>query len=314
MKMRTPGLLSKVAVFVAILCAGGACAGSSFAQSQPQSWSDPKTGIVYIHVPAGSFMMGCAGLKGTAGCQPEEIPRHKVTLTRGFWMSRTEVTVGQFRNFVDSTQYVTDAEKAGSSRVFIRDQWVSRQGISWRNPSMEQTVDHPVVCVSWNDAVAFTRWAGARLPTEAEWEYAARAGRQDEVYAWGHGMITPDPDGKHFANLADQSGVKAWHWSALPGYNDGWSETAPVGKYAPNGFGLFDMIGNVWEWCADSRRLYEDQEETDPAGPFFANRKAVRGSAWSTTPPQARISSRAVNPADFNSFNIGFRCVRDRID
>ncbi len=307
MQMRTGSTLALTLFCLALLARG-------VAQPVPQSWTDAKTGLAYINIPAGSFMMGCAGVGGKAGCQPEEVPRHKVKLTRGFWMSRTEVTVAQFAKFVESTHHVTDGEKAGVSRAFERDRWVKKPGLSWRNPEIKQAPDHPVVCVSWNDAMAFCRWAEARLPTEAEWEYAARGGRTDEVYAWGHGMITPNPDGRHFANLAGLAGAKEWHWSVIPGFDDECAETAPVGKYSPNAFGLFDMIGNVWEWCADATRLYEDQEETDPAGPVFAGRKAVRGGAWSTVPPDSRISSRRINVVDFSSINLGFRVARDKID
>ena len=285
---------------------------SAVAQSTPKTWNDPKTGLVYVYIPAGSFLMGCASDQGS-GCKQDEIPRHKVTLSRGFWISRTEVSVGQFQKFVEATNYVTDAEKAGSSHTFVRDRWVKMAGASWRKPVIKQAADHPVVCVSWNDAVAFSRWAGGRLPTEAEWEYASRGGRKEEIYAWGNTMI-PNPDGKYYGNMADLSGEGEWRWTALPGYNDRFPATAPVGTFIPNDFGLSDMIGNVWEWCADSRRLYEDQDETDPTGPLFASQKAVRGTSWSSPPPACRISARAADRADFSSFNIGFRCVRDNIE
>jgi len=308
--MRTGSTLALTVACLVILWGSNLRPGFTVAQSTPQPWTDPKTGLLYIYIPAGSFMMGCAGVGGKAGCQPEEIPRHKVTFTRAFWMSQTEVTVGQFQKLVESTNHVTDAEKAG----FVGNRWVNVTGVSWRKPNIKQGPDHPVVCVSWNDAAAFSRWAEARLPTEAEWEYAARGGRADEVYAWGQGLITPNPEGKHYGNLADLSGAKKWGWRYIPGHNDQSPETAPVGKYLPNGFGLFDMIGNVWEWCADGRRFYEDQEETDPAGPMFASRKAQRGSSWASFPPETRISARPVNAADYTTFHTGFRCARDKID
>ncbi len=284
----------------------------SVTQSPPKTWNDPKTGLVYVDIPAGSFMMGCVGERGL-GCKQNEIPRQKVTLSRGFWISRTEVTVDQFQKFVQANNYITDAEKAGFSQIYVRDHWEKMPGACWQKPGIKQAGNHPVVCVSWNDAVAFSRWAGGRLPTEAEWEYAARGGRRDEVYAWGNQMIA-NADGKYYGNMIDRSGAATWRWTVPPDYDDKFPETAPVATFVPNDFGLFDMIGNVWEWCADGRRLYEERDEIDPAGPEFSRQKAIRGGSWGSSPPDARISLRSGDPADFRAFNIGFRCVRDKTD
>ena len=280
-----------------------------------------------------------------------EKPRHRVRISKGFYISAHEVTVAQFRRFVTATGYVTDAEKNGrAGRGFDRtgdDGPDDRAGANpkkpagrfetaakytWKNPGFPQGDDHPVVVVSWNDAARFCAWlsreehAAYRLPTEAEWEYAARAGT-DGWLSFGD-----DPTIAHrFANLADPSLEKAH-----PGHvarqrlvdvahdpADGFVYTAPVGSFKPNAFGLFDVHGNVWEWCLDRfQRTYYRQlaalEGTaiDPKGPAAPDGngdfRALRGGSFYTDVLVARSTSRLWGAPDDAFCYTGFRVVRER--
>ena len=179
-----------------------------------------------------------------------------------FRIAPRAVTVEEFARFVDATGYVTDAERIGWSFVFAGEVdavarvvghsdgapwWLGVAGASWRRPdggpdALAAAVDHPAVHVSWNDADAYCRWNGTRLPTEAEWEYAASGGRPEQPFPWGHELA---PDGIHRCN--------GWQGSfpALDTGEDGYRGRAPVDAFQPNAFGLFNVVGNVWEWCAD---------------------------------------------------------------
>jgi formylglycine-generating enzyme required for sulfatase activity len=167
-----------------------------------------------------------------------------VTLSRGYWLGRTEVTVGAFRAFVARTGHRTLAERRGSARVWAGDRWSSRSGASWRQPGFPQDEAHPVVCVSWDDAAAFCDSAGGRLLTEAEWERAARGGNEGMVYAWGSGR-TPMRGGRAQANVPDEAARRAFHWWVFEGYDDGHVYTSAVGCFPAGGFGLHDMAGNA---------------------------------------------------------------------
>jgi len=223
----------------------------------------------YVWVPAGAFMMGCT--PGDSECEGDESPRHRVTLTRGYYMARTEVTLAQYR-------------RSGRSMP--------------RAPGFSQGQDHPIVNVTWHDADAYCKAIGGRLPTEAEWERAARGGHDDRRYPWGNALSR---ENGNFG--ADKC------CGGLASGRDRWIETAPVGQFAPNDYGLFDMAGNVWEWTADSKRAYAASEATDPRE--SGSNRVLRGGSWSLTPGYLRVSVRNARGVGNGSVSLGIRCVRD---
>jgi formylglycine-generating enzyme required for sulfatase activity len=204
-----------------------------------------KDGAPMVLVPAGEFMMGST--EGDA----DEKPVHRVSLD-AFYLDKYEVTNKLFQKFVQETGYQTTAEKEGKAWAYVQDDtWTEVSGANWRKPEGGETVfvsnrdEHPVVSMSWYDAEAYCRWAGKRLPTEAEFEYAVRAGTQT-TYWWGNG----NPGSRRVANIADMTNKQRFPgrpWPIMDGYDDGYGRTAPVGSFEPNPFGLHDMIGNVWE-------------------------------------------------------------------
>jgi formylglycine-generating enzyme required for sulfatase activity len=280
-----------------------------------------------VRIPAGEFMMGSKlspaevtkKCGGDEGWYKDEHPRHKVRITRPFHMGQTHVTVDQFAAFVKDSGYKTDAEKDGWSVVFeIRDGKADLKkgdGASWRKPGFDQTGDHPVVHISWNDAKAFCDWLSkrsgktVRLPTEAEWEYACRAGTTT-AYPWGD---KPD-DGKGWANGADQSLRKAMHKSELPAerffrWDDGVVFTSPAGRFKPNALGLYDMVGNAWQWCGDWYGAYEKGAATNPTGPKSGKGRVLRGGGWNGSATYCRSADRyGLNPTSRGGNN-GFRVV-----
>jgi formylglycine-generating enzyme required for sulfatase activity len=205
------------------------------------------------------------------------MPAHRVTISQGFWMDVTEVTVGSYRLFTQATAR-GDPPTSGFA----------------------QGDNHPVVNVSWQDATAFCRWVGGRLPTEGEWEYAARGGREGLIYPWG------DKLGRNDANWAVGS-----MWGRLAKGRDRWMNTTPVGSYAPSGYGLMDLAGNVWEWLADwyDEGYFATSPAKDPPGPASGTLRVVRGGSWADA--NLRISNRfQLSPLErFNT--VGFRCAGD---
>jgi formylglycine-generating enzyme required for sulfatase activity len=258
-----------------------------------------------VLIPGGTFEMG------SADGPVYERPVHTVKLN-SFWMDKTEVTVGQFRQFVDATKYVTEAEKFGWSGVFdlSKKSWGKVDGANWRQPGGPGQLardDEPVMQVSWNDAVAFAAWAGKRLPSEAEWEYAARGGLAGKIYVWGDELT---PGGKYMANF--WQGDFPEHDEA----KDGFAGVAPVGKFPPNGYGIYDMTGNVWEWCGDwySHTYYAESAKENPRGPSFGQERSMRGGSWMCARnfcTNYRVAGRSHATADSGLNNLGFRCARD---
>ena len=300
-----------------------------------------------VWIPGGEFTMGSEHLEAWAN----EGPEHRVRVD-GFWMDSHEVTNAAFAEFVEATGYVTTAEQtprledivaqspAGApppppemlvpgSLVFIAPEdgaggvaswWHWTPGANWRHPEgpgslIADRMDHPVVHVSWEDANAYAAWAGKRLPTEAEWEYAARGGLEGELFVWGN---TPPSDTAIFANI--------WQ-GRFPVSNlakDGYEGTAPVGSFDANGYGLHDMAGNVWEWCADWYRANWHERKAasgtveNPQGPsssFGAEpQRVLKGGSFlchASYCSSYRPSARQGQAVDTGTSHVGFRCVKD---
>jgi sulfatase modifying factor 1 len=316
----------------------------------PQTALKNKIHEGMVWIPAGTFTMGNAD----AGGRPDEYPQHKVKLT-GFWIDVTEVTNAQFAAFVKATGYITTAEKkpdwnllkkqvpAGTPKphdslltaaslvfktcteaVALNDasQWWSwTKGASWCHPeggssSVEGKENYPVVHVSWDDATAYAKWAHKRLPTEAEWEYAARGGLINEPYTWGKADI-------------EEGSPKANTWQGSFPYNntawDGFVRLAPVKSFAPNKRGLYDMAGNVWEWCSDwyNNDYYQQFNNSiarNPKGPAKSYdpdeptvpKRVVRGGSFlchSSYCASYRVAARMKTSPDTGLEHTGFRCV-----
>ena len=277
-------------------------------------------GMKLVAIPAGDFVMGAP--ESEPGRQANEGPAHRVRITRGFDLGATEVTNAQFRAFAEATGYRTDAERdveGGFGIDFATGRVEQRQGLSWRNPGFPGFVpgdDHPVLLVSWQDAEAFCAWlskkenARYRLPTEAEWEYASRAG---STSAWPFG---DDPSGLlEHGNTADGAllgAMPAATWTAA--WNDGASFLATVASFAPNAFGLYDVEGNVWEWCHDwyASDFYGRSPTDDPQGPDHGSFRAIRGGGWWNPPAQQRSAQRPYfNPTFRYCLLSGFRVLRE---
>jgi formylglycine-generating enzyme required for sulfatase activity len=258
-----------------------------------------------VFIRGGSFSMG------TNDGLPVEAPIHEVTV-KSFWMDLHEVTVAQFAQFVKATDYKTESEEAGWSGVFnVRSaRWERADGADWQHPegpSSSASPDEPVTHVSWNDAVAYAKWAKKRLPTEAEFEYAARGGLANKKYAWGDEL---NPKAKYMCN----------QWQGIfPVRNlgdDGFIGRAPVGSFPPNGYGLYDITGNVWEWCADwfDENYYNRSPKTNPQGPPRGEDRVIRGGSWLCSENYCtgyRVAARNHTAPDSGSNNLGFRCVRE---
>ncbi len=271
-----------------------------------------------VVIPTGSFIMGSSD--DEAGRAANEGPARRVVINVGFALGQTEVTVGQFREFVSVTDYRTDAERLGSSAVYDEStgRIVERRGMTWRNDySGARARDNlPVVNVSWNDATAYLAWLSAhtgkhyRLPSEAEFEYALRAGSGTR-YPWGDG--NPDQVVGNFTGDRDRSPTKR-SWSvAFPHYDDGYWGPAPVRTYPANAFGLYGMAGNVSEWvedCWHDNYIRAPRDSSAWVNPGCRQR-VVRGGSWGSDPGQVRSAYRTSAAADTRSARVGFRIARD---
>ena len=274
-------------------------------------------GLKLVLIPPGKFLMGTPDDEpGRVAAYPEG-PRHEVTLANPFDLSRHEVTVGQFRKFVEATKYVTDGEKTGGGNAHdAKGTWKHTPGTNWKNPGYAgpyvQKDDHPVVHVSHTDALAFCRWLNNSqlpfgdyiLPTEAQWEWACRGGSAAR-YWWGD---AEDKTGK-VADVGDRSLKRVlpeWPRAAMP-MDDSHAFVAPVGSYRANPFGLNDMIGNVWEFCSTRYGPYSKEPVTDPGDGDPKRGFAVRGGGWSNAPGDCRSGVRNADPPHFCHSNLGFR-------
>lgn len=292
--------------------------------SVPGGRPSPPTKMVPI--PAGVFTMGTDDPQIK---QDGEAPARRVAID-AFYMDAYEVSNAEFEKFVNSTGYLTEAEKFGDSFVFegmLSEQvksdiqqavaaapwWLPVKGANWRHPEgPDSTVlhrpDHPVLHVSWNDAVAYCTWAGKRLPTEAEWEYSCRGGLQNRLFPWGNKL---QPKGQHYANI--------WQ-GEFPVTNtgeDGFRGTAPVDAFPPNGYGLYNIVGNAWEWTSDWWTVHHSVEETiNPKGPPSGKDRVKKGGSYMCHKSYCyryRCAARSQNTPDSSASNLGFRCAADHL-
>lgn len=264
-----------------------------------------------IYLTGGKFLMGTNSREGFSS--DAEGPAREIVI-KPFYIDPTTVTNEQFAVFVKATQYITEAEKFGWSFVFhsfVSKEtaakvvstvhgsvwWWKVNGADWRHPegpdsTLHNRLDHPAVHLSWNDAAAYCEWAGKRLPTEAEWEYAARGGLIQKRYPWGDELT---PNGEHRCNI--------WQ-GQFPRINteeDGYAGTAPARSFEPNGYGLYNMSGNVWEWCSD---WFKNKRDT----------KSLRGGSYLSHDSYCnryRVAARTSNTPDSSTGHMGFRCAAD---
>ena len=267
-------------------------------------------GQEFVLIPAGTFTMGSPSSE--PGRDDDET-QHQVTISKPFYMMKTEVTVGQWREFVRSTGYRTEAERGDGSYVWIDGKWGRKAGYYWDNPGFSQKDAFPVTCVSWNDVQKFIQWlnkqeggAKYRLPTEAEWEYACRAG-SGSVFPWGN----EESKACEYGNVADETTHGGSSWSEKFPCRDGFWFPAPVGSFRVNGFGLHDMIGNVWEWCQDWYGKYPSGSVTDPRGASSGSDRVDRGGGWVSLPRGCRSANRFRYAPGYRFDNLGFRLARN---
>ncbi len=270
---------------------------SNTSESQKQQIAESEM----IFFEGGTFMMGSdSGL-------PQESPAHSVTI-QPFSIDKSPVTVAEFLAFIDATSYKTEAEKFGDSGVFNMDtqNWELMPGAFWQKPfgpnGPDAESNHPVTHVSWNDAVAYAKWAGKRLPSEAEWEFAARSGKNsDNKFSWGNQI---SENGLYFAN--------SWQGTLqAPEIADGYMFTSPVGAFGENEAGLTDMGGNVWQWCADNYKAYPGSSAPIRED---ANVKTIRSGSFffdEYGDNSLTVSFRSMNSHETSLFNTGFRCAKD---
>lgn len=283
------------AVAAALLC----LAGSAASADAPTVKLNSRDQLEYVLIPSGTFWMGCT--PHDSDCDPIEEPRHQVTITKGFWMGRHEVTIRAYKKFAKTMKRqmppkpnVTPfAELSGKGKIKLGSRNISNAFES--GPGKKE--DRPVVAATFAEAEAYCKFADGRLPTEAEWEYAARGGKDGVRYPWG------DEISHHDANYGNAAG------------RDQWRYTGPVKSFDPNSLGLFDMAGNVWEWCSDwvDGNYYLNTPGEDPQGSDKGAGKAIRGGSWGFGPRYLRVSTRAMADPASRGDGVGFRCVMDEM-
>jgi sulfatase modifying factor 1 len=280
-------------------------------------------GMVLVPIPAGEFLMGSS--PDEDGHVANEAPQHRVAITRPFEMGAHEVTNAQFEAFVEATGHLTEAERdvgGGFGIDFERAEVVQDPRHTWRDPGFpgfNPGPDHPVLMISWKDAEAFCRWLSEkegrtyRLPTEAEWEYAARGGTTTPWWTGNDPRALAEAANTADAPLRDR--VPRARWAAE--WSDGFPFLAPVGSFRPNPFGLYDVTGNVWEWCHDwyQADYYAASPLEDPTGPETGSFRTIRGGGWFNDAPQNRSAQRIYFEPTFRYCLLsGFRVVREIAD
>lgn len=279
-----------------------------------------------VRIPGGTFLMGTDSHEGYAS--DGEGPVRTVTVSP-FWIDMQAVTNASFGDFVAATGYRTEAERFGWSFVFggllpedfpptrgvaAAPWWRQVEGADWLHPEgplsdIANRGNHPVVHISWQDATAYCEWAGRRLPTEAEWEYAARGGLVQKRYPWGDELM---PGGEHRCNI--------WQgdFPSMNTLDDGFYGTAPADAFAPNGFGLYNMTGNTWEWCADWFDVaHGAAPQLDPQGPAMGTHRVIRGGSYLCHESYCyryRVAARSASTPDSTTGNTGFRCAASTDD
>jgi sulfatase modifying factor 1 len=308
-------------------CAPSAAHASSPAASQPlpaRATNPIEAARPTVALPGGEFLMGTD--YAHAFPNDGEGPVRPVTLSP-FAIDTFPVTNRDFAAFVDATNYRTEAERFAWSFVFwmhlppdrldelVEDTvaaapwWCKVNGADWRHPEgpgshIDTRPNHPVVHTSWNDAAAYAAWAGKSLPTEAQWEYAARGGLVQKLYPWGDDLT---PNGQHLCNI--------WQgeFPRIDTAEDGFAGACPVDSFPPNAFGLYSITGNVWEWCADWFGVkFNDAPQLNPTGPPHGETKVMKGGSFlchASYCNRYRVAARTSNTPDSAASNIGFRCV-----
>ncbi len=280
-------LLSRGLSAVAVIVIVSACTenpptpGRESAASASSGRIHPRDGLRYQLISSGSFEMGCG--ESDDDCLEWEYPRHTVQLKQDYWIGRSEVTVAAYRRFAESA-----GREMPPPPAFNR---------GWRGET------HPIVRVTWEEATGYCSWIGGRLPTEAEWEYAARGGAGKSKYPWGNSID------RSMANYGAEQCCDGFASGA-----DRWRFTAPVGSFPANAYGLFDMVGNVWEWVSDwhAGGYYQDSPKNDPRGPPQGETHGVRGGSWDDPPRFLRLSNRnKAHTRGWRYSHTGFRCVLD---
>lgn len=278
----------------------------------------------FVHIKGGEFLMGTETSEGFISDGEGPIRKVKV---KDFYISPYTVTNKDFKAFVEATGYVTEAERFGWSFVFhllASDEikakvgqvpqglpwWLPVKGAYWKKPegpdsSIEDQMNHPVTHVSWHDAEAYCKWSGTRLPTEAEWEFAARGGLIQKTYPWGDVL---EPDGKHQCNIWQGT------FPTINDASDGYIGTAPVDTYEPNGYGLYNVSGNVWEWCSDwfSPKYHKQTSNDNPRYTKPTGKRSMRGGSFlchHSYCNRYRVAARSSNTPDSSTSNCGFRVV-----
>jgi formylglycine-generating enzyme required for sulfatase activity len=275
--------------------------------TQGEVFRDCPTCPLMKALPPGQFAQGAAA--GQADASPLELPQHRVNIAYPLGMGVYEITVGEFKEFADATQH-----KSAGCQMY-NGTWHGSSELNWNNAGYTQTATHPVACVSWRDAREFAAWLSKktgqqyRLPTDSEWEYAARAG-----------SVAPRPWKEHIdsactsANVADQSAAQQYPgWKVHP-CSDGYVYTAPVGSFQPNAFGLYDMLGNVFEWVLDC--WHPDYKGAPADGSAWrdngdCSQRGMRGGSWFTAPSLVSASARNRFDETYRSNSVGFRLVRE---
>ncbi|GHU24628.1 hypothetical protein FACS1894164_11700 [Spirochaetia bacterium] len=274
--------------------------------------------VNFVKIPAGTFTMGSPTSEANRYVDEGQ---HQVTISKAFYMGKYEVTAGEFRHFVNASGYKTEAETSSGGYVWINNNWAMKADANWKNPYFTQTENSPVVCVSWNDAVQYCNWMnrqegltpaytingmnvtwnpnanGYRLPTEAEWEYACRGG-----------TTTPFSTGSNVStSQANYDGKYPYNGSAKGTYR---GKTTPVGSFAANAYGLYDMHGNVWEWCWDWYGDYSRSPQVDPTGAAVGSYRVLRGGDWISNARLLRSAFRNGYTPTYRCSYLGFRVVR----